>query len=164
MPREATPDDVARIRRVAERGWNAAYEDSLSQRTIDTALANFYDPAATRAAIESDDGVFLVAEREGRVVGYVMGDPADDPGVATLGAIYVAPSRWGEGIGSALLGAFEDWCRDRGYDALRFRVLAENDVGRSFYRSHGYEAVDERETALFGESVRELVFRGSVQS
>lgn len=158
--REATAGDVPAIRRVAERGWNAAYGDIVSQATIDAAMDEWYAPDSTRAAIEREDVTYLVAERDRTVLGYVSGGPGDETTVAHLGAIYVDPDHWGAGIGTALLSAFESACRERGYDGVRFEVLAENDVGTSFYRSHGFAVVEERTTDLFGESVRERVFAG----
>lgn len=159
--REATPGDVPGILDIAERGWNAAYEHVLSQDAIDAAMDEWYDPDDIRDLIDQEDVAYYVADRDGEVLGYVSGGPGEDEGVAYLGAIYVAPDRWGEGIGSALLDGFESFCRDRGYETVAFNVLAENDVGVSFYRSHGYEAVERRETEVFGDAVEECVFRGS---
>jgi GNAT superfamily N-acetyltransferase len=158
--RPANVADVPGIHGVAQRGWQAAYSDILDAETIDTALGEWYDPAETREAIERGAVGYFVATRDGDVVGYVSGGPADDPGLARLGAIYVEPDRWGEGIGGALLDAFEEFCRDCDCERLEFRVLAGNTVGRSFYRGRGYEPVDERQTEIFGETVRELTFRG----
>lgn len=56
--REATPDDVDGVPRVAERGWHAAYADRdvLRQVTVDAALTEWYD--ATREAIEREGAVY----------------------------------------------------------------------------------------------------------
>lgn len=159
--RRATVDDVAGIRRVADRGWNAVYGDLLSEDAVDAALAEWYDPETAQELVQRDDVACFVAVDE-EVVGYVSGGSADDPGVATLGAIYVAPSRWGEGVGSALLSRFESWCLERDLEVVEFQVLTGNDVGRSFYRARGYEAVEAVETELFGDPVEELRFRGRI--
>jgi len=161
--RETTVEDAPAVRRIADAGWRAAYGDVLARETIDVAMAEWYDPEATRTAIEREDGVHLVAERDpAGVMGFAAGGPGEDPDVAALGAIYVAPDRWREGIGTALFEAFEAACRERGHEELRFRVLAENEVGIAFYRSRGYDPVTEEETELFGEQVRELAFRGTL--
>jgi ribosomal protein S18 acetylase RimI-like enzyme len=161
--RDATPADVGGIRHVAERGWTAAYDDALSRDTVDAALSAWYDDDVTREAVERDDVAYLVADVDGTVRGYVSGDPGDGDGVATLGALYVDPDHWNEGIGTALLEAFEAVCLQRGSETVRLRVLAENDVGVSFYRTRGYEMVSERRTELFGEPVTERVFRGHLE-
>jgi len=161
--RPARRDDVDDIHRIAEAGWNAAYEDIIAQETIDAAMDEWYDVEGTREFIEHEDVGYFVAEDEsGGVVGYVSGGPGENRGVAKLGAIYVDPDRWGDGIGSTLLDQFESFCREEGFDTLEFEVLAGNDVGASFYRKHGYDVVDESESDLFGETVEEYRFRGEI--
>ncbi len=164
--RTATPDDVPVIIRIGERGWNAAYGDVLSQETIDAAMAEWYDDDSIREAIDRENWAYLVADAA-EVVGFVSGGPRKgdlrrDERVAVIGAIYVDPERWGSGIGTALLERFESFCRHQECDQLQFLVLTENEVGVSFYRKHGYEVVDECTSELFGETVDEYVFQGSI--
>ena len=161
--RNATTADVPAIRRIAEAGWQATYESILAHETIDRALANWYDPEAIRQGIEDDDVLYFVAEREGTVRGYASGSACDESPVATLGAIYVDPAHWREGIGTALLTDFERACRKAGCDALEIRVLEGNDVGAAFYRKRGYQAVETRDADLFGESISERVLRGTIE-
>lgn len=160
--REAALADADAIRRVAERGWKATYGHILPTETIDTALDEWYTVDGTRAAIEREDIGYFVAERAGDVVGYVSGGSTDEDGVAVLGAIYVDPNCWNEGIGTALLETFETFCREQGDETIRFRVLSENDVGASFYKRHGYEVAETEETDLFGETVLEDAYRGQI--
>lgn len=161
--RAARPEDARDIVAVAERGWNAAYADILSGETITAALDEWYDPASIRDAIERDDVGYFVADDAGGIVGFASVGPGARENSATLGAIYVDPDEWRSGFGTELLAEVESFCRRREYDLMEFRVLAENDVGLSFYRNHGYEPVDEDVTDLFGESVREHVFRGRIE-
>lgn len=158
--REATFADVEDILRIAEQGWNEAYSGILSQETIDTAMTEWYGADNTREIVEREDAVYFVAERNGEIIGYVSGGPSNKKNVANLGAIYVDPNHWGKGTGTALLETFEDYCRREDYDRIRFRVLSENDVGTSFYRKHGYNVIDEQETNLFDELVRECIYSG----
>ncbi|MCL9814469.1 GNAT family N-acetyltransferase [Natranaeroarchaeum aerophilus] len=158
MVRDAIPEDIEGITRVAEQGWTTAYRDVLADATIEAALAEWYDPALTRERIEDDDVTYLVAAQADTVVGYASG-AAHDSTVVGLGSIYVTPDRWGDGIGTALLTEFERRWSTRGYDVVQLYVLADNDVGQSFYRSQGYEAVEEREADLFGEIVTDRRYR-----
>lgn len=160
--REAHPSDIQAIRAVAERGWRAAYEDILRPETIDAAMEEWYDPELLRDSLErSDAAVYVAVEGAGTVNGFVRGSLGDE--VGHLGAIYVDPEQWGEGIGSQLLTQFEQFCADHGYETIEFAVLAGNDIGRSFYRSQGYEQVEDREVELFGETVEDSRFRGPVE-
>lgn len=160
--RSARPDDVSGICRVAERAWRTAYGDILAAETIDAALAEWYDPDGTQSYVENDAVGYFVAEGETGIVGYASGGPTDEDGVASLGAIYVDPDHCREGIGSALLGSFEAFCRDRGYDIIRVRVLEANDTARAFYRAYDFQRVETRDLDLFGETVTEVVMRRSL--
>ena len=167
--RPAITGDVAAVRRVARESWHAAYDDVLGAETVDGVVDSWYDPEHLVASVEREDGVFLVAERDGdgdassgdstgsRVVGFTQGVLGDGDDPAELPRIYVRPDRWGEGVGSAMLARAEEWLVDRGAERLRLVVLAGNEVGNGFYETHGYRVVDERESELASQTVTDYV-------
>jgi ribosomal protein S18 acetylase RimI-like enzyme len=156
--RAARPGDAESIRAVAERSWHRAHGDILSEETIDRVIEEWYDIETTRDAIRREAVGYFVAEADEGIVGYVSGGRSDDPDVATLAAIYVHPDDWRRAIGTALVERFHDFCRRRGYERVRLRVLAANNRARSFYRHHGYELVGEEATELFGERTVEAAY------
>jgi len=162
--REAREGDIERILAIAERGWNSAYAEFLSQETIDSAMTEWYDPDDVREYIRRSDTEYLVAEFDGNIVGYLNGGPTEKEHLASLWAIYVDPDYWGNGIGTTLLTEFEAFCRRESYDRIRIRVLAENAVGTAFYEKRGYEVIEERETTVFGEETCEVIYTGTVDS
>ena len=88
------------------------------------------------------DGATLVAELEGRVVGFchlaTSGRDADaDHATAELTAIYVDPKEWRSGTGTALLDAALEDLGAGGWKELTLWVLAANDRARSFYEASG---------------------------
>lgn len=69
----------------------------------------------------------------------------------------------GEGVTTRFLPPVNGWVSALfSYETIQFRVLAENDVGSSFYRKHGYDVIDEWDTELFGETVLEYKFQGEI--
>lgn len=102
-------------------------------------------------------------ERESEATADAATDVPPAQSIATVGACYVLPEYWGEGIGTVLLERFLAHARDRGCAAVEAAALAENDVAASFYRSRGFSAVHEREAELFGERVTDAVFRRSLE-
>lgn len=87
-----------------------------------------------RGRLEGDSSGW-VAERDGRVVGYLMitGDWVDD--------LFLAPGETGQGIGAALL----DLAKAQRPDGLCLWVFETNNGARRFYRRHGFielEATD----------------------
>lgn len=158
--REARRADAERIVGIAERTWHAAYGELLDEATIEAAMAEWYDPTETAAAIANDAVAYFVAVDGDGLAGYVSG--VGEGSVGHLGAIYVEPERWGAGIGTTLLDRFERFCTRRGYDRITFEVLAENERAKAFYRARGFEPIETQNVELFGESVRETVFSGSI--
>jgi ribosomal protein S18 acetylase RimI-like enzyme len=94
----------------------------------------------------------FVAEVDGVVAGFATGC-REGQGIGRVRSLDVAPERQGEGIGSRLLAAVEEWLRGK---RVRLLVL-ETSVGdgaeagvRGFYERHGY-AADERLCDYYGE-------------
>jgi N-acetylglutamate synthase-like GNAT family acetyltransferase len=79
---------------------------------------------------------FLVAEREGRLVGFGFLDPAS----ARIEALFVDPVCQGRGIGKRLLDSLEMVARDSGAVALR---LSSTLNAVEFYRTAGFRVVQE---------------------
>ncbi|MFC4407977.1 GNAT family N-acetyltransferase [Haloarchaeobius iranensis] len=159
--REAEQADASGIQRVARAGWHAAYDDAMGSDTVDDCIDDWYDHETVAGAITDDDIDYLVATAEDRVVGYASAGPTDDDrpeAVAGLYSIYVHPDRWGAGIGTTLLERCTGRLRERGFEHLCLRVIATNEVGISFYRSHGFEKTGEEAAELKGQSLDEYEF------
>ncbi|MFC3957793.1 GNAT family N-acetyltransferase [Halovivax cerinus] len=95
---------------------------------------------------------------ESEIVGFAHAGPHPDrTGTAKLSRIYARPRVWGEGIGSRLLERVE---RELGphFETLWLEVLADNDVGVSFYEAQGFERVGEQESVLGDGEVREYIY------
>jgi ribosomal protein S18 acetylase RimI-like enzyme len=101
------------------------------------------------STLSNSDGILLVAERDGRVVGALIGeveDPADGSdtfavptSTAHVHDLAVLPDAQGGGIGRALMDRFEHELRDRGVASYGLDVMAGNDVARRFYAALGLE-------------------------
>jgi ribosomal protein S18 acetylase RimI-like enzyme len=167
--REAAREDVPAIRRIASAGWRAAYGEFLGEDTVERVLAEWYDPETVTRAVDDPDVVYLVAvstaaeERPGAagdgartdpgtddaVVGYVSGKPRSAR-YGSGSSFYVAPDRWGEGIGSALFERLLDALREEGVERVEFEVLAANEHARGFYERRGFEVVGRSTDDPFG--------------
>lgn len=159
--RPVIADDVPGIRRVAQSAWNAVYDDILQQDTIDAVLDEWYAREQIRQHVEDDDLSFFVADDGGGVRGYVSGGK-NELGTGEVAAIYVHPEHWRRGIGTRLIDHFEAHGRERGWDSMQIRVIAENDVARSFYEKHGYVVESTEEAPLFGEPITEVCYQKSL--
>lgn len=119
--------------------------------------------------IRDADSWFLVAEDGEELVGMAVAEPllSDDgrgppvPDSCFLNLIFVAPDRWGQGIGGRLLDAVLDDARSRGCARMRlFTDEEDNERAQSLYRRHGFAPTGRRwsneEGTLIGEWAREI--------
>ena len=80
----------------------------------------------------------LVAERGGDAVGLAWGRLADDdPGVARLYQVWVAPEHRGHGVGRLLLDAVVEWARAAGAHTLALDVTCGDTPAMRLYTRAG---------------------------
>jgi ribosomal protein S18 acetylase RimI-like enzyme len=172
--REATEDDISTIRSLAREAWSKAYSDAVPESVVEDAVSEWYSDKTMNRIIGDDEQVCLVATdseagtasdasgersepRVGDILGFVHG-ATDDEQKGDILRLYVHPDRWNEGIGSNLLEAIERELTDRGAKAMQAMVLADNEMGNTFYEDHGFEKTDEAETQLNGTTRTENVY------
>lgn len=113
--------------------------------------------AQVRAHLQEPGVLLVLAEDAGDVVGMAAGVQglADDgvgppePGLFFLSLVYVAPDRWGAGIGGRLVDALLDAARSQGYERAHLWTHRDhNDRAQWLYEGHGFrwlgvEKIDE---------------------
>lgn len=125
--RPMRPDDVPAVTRLAEELGYPQTEDETAARL--------------RLLQEDEDHALLVAEREGRVVGWAHVHGSRllvAPPRAEIGGLVVADSESRTGVGRRLLGAAERWARERGYGGVRVRSNVIREDAHRFYEALGY--------------------------
>jgi phosphinothricin acetyltransferase len=151
------PDDATCVR--AARREDAAAIAAIYNEGIAGRMATFETRERTAEDVAAwfDAPRFprLVAEREGRVVGWVTAS-AYRPrpcyaGVAEF-SVYVAASARGQRVGDALMRAFLPACEGAGFWKVLSRIFPENGASRALCRRHGFREVGtyERHAQLDG--------------
>ncbi len=131
--RAETPADFVQAAEVHALAWQHAYAGILPDSVLEA-----LDPAEMAERRAGRPGETLVAEEDGRVVGFVnYGPDRGDESVAEIYAIYVHPDRWGSGTADALFTAALDALP---HSEIRLWVLAENQRAQRFYARHGLRA------------------------
>jgi len=147
--RSATPADAGRIAVLARKSCEAAYEGLLEDPALlETVRSEGYADGVRdfiRSVGEKSGLRYDVVEVGGRLEGIAhyrfapaATEPFVGPGECLLYSLYVAPDRWGEGLGSTLVETGDEGLPDR-LSALVIGVLQGNDVGIAFYESTGFE-------------------------
>jgi ribosomal protein S18 acetylase RimI-like enzyme len=143
--RPARMEDAAQIAAVHVQSWQAAYRGLLPQTYLDS-----LDPGQRigwwqRSLSETDwsHGGTLLADAEGRVLGFVSygparDDDADSKRVGEIYAIYLVHAAWGAGTGRQLMAAALDRLSDAGFDQVILWVLDSNVRARRFYKAGGW--------------------------
>ncbi|MBA2691451.1 MAG: GNAT family N-acetyltransferase [Rubrobacter sp.] len=99
-----------------------------------------------RGHVENPDSFLLVADDAGGIVGVAcaMQGLADDgagppiEGLCHVGMVFVAPGRWGEGVGGMLVDATLDEARSRGYGKAQLWTHKGNSRARRLYERRGF--------------------------
>jgi len=88
-----------------------------------------------------DDHAALVAEEDGRAIGWVhvaIYTSLESGRVATIGGLIVGEGHRSTGIGAELLTAAEAWARDNGASRMVVRSRVTRERAHRFYEREGY--------------------------
>ncbi len=128
---------------------------SASTARRDGVPASVEREAQVWRAIQQPSAFLLVADDVGQVVGMglAMQTRSDDgagppvPGDCFISLIYIAPDRWGEGLGGKVVDAVLAEARSQGYRRVQLWTQADNVRAQRLYESRGFnrsgrEAID----------------------
>jgi L-amino acid N-acyltransferase YncA len=144
----------------AREGWAHIFGES-GLEALEPPVERF------RAELASTDPrrQVLVAEREGRVIGFAVVRPSRDGNegavrVGELDQLYSDPAVWGQGAGRTLLAAAIETLRENGFTEATLWVAEANHRPRRIYEAAGW-ALDgvTRDKSWRGASVRDLRYR-----
>ncbi len=84
-------------------------------------------------------GIFWLAAEPagGRPLGYAAGTLR--PNGCTIGPVFTRPDARRRGVGEALLRGIQTWAEDTRVPVVEISVAVENEVGRAFLESLGYQ-------------------------
>ncbi|MGE5538541.1 MAG: N-acetyltransferase family protein [Gemmatimonas sp.] len=161
--RPATPDDADGMAEVSVAAWRETYGGLLPQPTLDGMSvpdrAAWWRQRLSSGSPDRPRPRAWVAERGGRIVGFVDGGPAR---AAELGqemevyAIYLLDSVKRQGLGRRLLRAiFRDFVA-HGATSAGLWVLRDNHGARRFYEACGAVPTTERTESRPGYALTEV--------
>lgn len=150
--RRAVAADEAALLGIEMTAWDASSGfPSLTAGERTTFFAERWGPDA-----------FIVAELDGRIVGYVRLQEKypfpEGAGVLSINGLAVAVDVRGQGVGSVLMAAVAGEGRRRGARKIALQVHGVNTAARRLYERHGYvvEGTHPREFLIDGQYVDSL--------
>ena len=124
--RIATREDAERIMTVINAAFRSAEAFFIDGDRIDLqSVLNYLE-----------QGKFLLAESGSALLGCVYIEPRGDR--SYLGLLAVDPSRHKSGLGSSLMEAAEDYCRDLGHSFMDIKIVNHRHDLPAFYLKRGY--------------------------
>ena len=161
-------DDAEGIAGVQIRGWQTAYRGLLPDELLDSFVID-ESARQRRERLEAAPAGerSLVADDEGRVVGWVMSGPSrdtdQDGSFGEVYAIYVDPDVTSRGIGAALLDRALEILRTDGFAHASLWVLRNNARARAFYEREGWRPDGaEKVESLRGFELDEVRYRRTI--
>ena len=152
--RRAKPGDVAEIAAIHVRSWQAAYRGILPDDLL-AGLSVKEREQSWRALLSGNEHHWLnlIAEGDRGPLGFCAvttpsWDASASERLAEVGALYVDPGHWREGIGGALLRAALLELKENAWSEVVLWVLPENRRALDFYAHFGFrveEGVEKRE-------------------
>jgi ribosomal protein S18 acetylase RimI-like enzyme len=138
--RVLTVDDAVTIAPVHVRSWQAAYRGLMDQAMLDSLRVEDRIELWQRQLAGPNPGTRLIVESDGEVVGFAVGmrASAGEDRAAEVYSIYLDPSVWRAGIGSALLDEAVAELRSDAPTPVILWVVEGNDRACRFYESRGW--------------------------
>ncbi len=143
--RPMTPADASVVAALHAESWRTAYRGIYDDQWLDEhAGANRQAHWARRFAAPTTTEAGLVAEQDGRAVGFAYLIADDDPTRgALLDNLHLVAAARGGGLGAALLRAVAGLAIARGWPpGLHLWVFDANDGACRFYERHGGRIVE----------------------
>jgi ribosomal protein S18 acetylase RimI-like enzyme len=143
--RPARLSDAAALAKVHVATWQQAYRGLLPDDFLDSLSLQASVDRWQQKLAQSAREVWVACEAE-RIVGFVSFGASRDGDAAPAGtgevySLYVHPTAWRRGIGSALMEQALHNLRALGYVEATLWVLRANQQARAFYEARGF-AVD----------------------
>lgn len=162
--RTANIDDAEQIARVHLASREAAYagllpRDALARDSLTSRTQKW------RGILASAETTTVVAEEDGRIVGFANSGPTRTDGIdrrttAEINTTYVLPECWRQGIGSALVTEAVRQLDADGFQEIILWCLDVNERARSFYGAIGFCTDGEcREERMGDAVVRDVLCR-----
>ncbi|MEM6667450.1 MAG: GNAT family N-acetyltransferase [Pseudomonadota bacterium] len=141
--RTATTDDLPTVQALVNESWQRTYSAFVDAALIDEAIQDRHAAKLLHDQWIVDPELFLVAEREGDIVGHTYAFAGEDG--YYLDRLHVSPTAKRGGIGAALMDEIERRALARGVQRISLEVMERNEPAVRFYFNRGYRTFARRE-------------------
>ena len=161
--RPARPDDVPAIAKVHVDSWRTTYQDVLPKSYLNDLSYDAREAMWGESFGEESSSFLIVAEDEGKVVGFSAGGATrqDTPETRDYGgelyAVYTLESYQRRGLGRRLVAAVAEELIERGFETMITWVIEDNAACR-FYERLGGNLVGSKTVEIADMSLRAVAY------
>lgn len=141
--RRAGADEVKKLQDLNDRAFadNPRYDPDVKVEWAQSEAGKKY----FTTAISDPHSCFLVAEDDGKLVGYIAASPKnfDDrrSRYAEIDNLGVISSYRQQGVGKKLMDACLQWAKDEGFQKAHLRCYSANVGALEFYKRNGFQDI-----------------------
>jgi GNAT superfamily N-acetyltransferase len=157
----AKPRDAAALGHIQVTSWRSAFRGIASDDYLDHMVNEEHQAEDWKEILADCDQVVIVAEIDGRPVGYAWAHREEDPEIewdAELISMHVLPELKRRGIGRNLFTTVAKRLKEQGCKSLYLWVLEENHPARKFYESLGGQAAGKHQIVLGDRELTEVAY------
>jgi len=145
--RYGTTDDSKMLAEFGAKAFYDSFAKDNTEENIRLYLKKTYSPEIQLSELTNPGVVFLIAESDGGIVGYVKinlnnkTEGLKDAKTLELERIYAAKEHIGKGVGKALMLASIEEAKRRGCDSVWLGVWEKNPRAIEFYKKWGFKEI-----------------------
>lgn len=137
--RNLLPDELPLIGQLAAITWPATFGSLMPPELVTHLMKKMYAPGSLEQQFHELGHVFLLAEHEGRTLGYLSYETDHGgPSCTMIHKFYLLPAAQGAGIGIRFLSVVGQRALEKGNQLLRLKVYSKNEKAIRFYERHGF--------------------------
>jgi diamine N-acetyltransferase len=165
--RRGKPDDAKLLSELGERTFSETFAVDNTPENMAAYLASSFTPKQQAAELADPRCLYLIAETDGKAVGYAMLRSGDAPAgvngrAIELVRLYVTQESIGSGVGAALMKNCLDEAHRLGFVSLWLGVWEHNLRAQAFYRKWNFQEVGTHVFQLGSDPQTDLLMQRSI--
>ena len=138
----AQKSDISIIRELAQKSWEKAYSEILSQEQIEYMLGNMYSEKEISAQMENPNYHYFLISEEEQPLGFIGFEHHYEKSTTKLHRIYLLEEAKGKGLGKAAIDFLKTQTKNREDNRIILNVN-KNNIARTIYEKLGFQVYDE---------------------
>jgi GNAT superfamily N-acetyltransferase len=156
---QATENDAATIRDIAEITWQQVYAPILAAEQLAYMLKEIYSEEKLGHQIKTNQQTYLLLMENEQPVAFAAFSPRDEnPDIYKLHKLYCLPSTQGKGYGKILLNEVINCVIQAGKHALELNVNRYNNA-KNFYEKMDFSVIYEEDVPIGPYFMNDFVMR-----